>query len=293
MIAKSSAHVLFTVFLKLLICPQFTILAKDHVIDKLLENVIQESKQLIEKPVLSEPFKSSFNANLILDAPLNDAYKQYQLLSAQILSSGNHIDPSDYEKLKSHSEQFFNGPLGEGLVYHMHQVKPGEYLTSIARKYEITVDRILAFNPDLKPDKMFPGQTLKKVKGPNSILISKSNFKLHLFIRALYYQSFPIGIGHEGSSTPEMKTTISNSRAKFPTYTNPETKITYPYGHPDNPIGTRWLGLSVGKGYGIHGTNDESSIGKAMSHGCIRMKKDDLEWAYNLILEGDEVEIRP
>lgn len=36
-----------------------------------------------------------------------------------------------------------------------------------------------------------------------------------------------------------------------------------------SPVGTRWMGLSI-PGYGIHGTNEPKSIGKAASHGCIR-----------------------
>ena len=58
-----------------------------------------------------------------------------------------------------------------------------------------------------------------------------------------------------------------------------------------NPLGTRWLGLSA-KGYGIHGTNEPRSIGKAASHGCIRMAKADLEELFNNVQVGDVVEIR-
>ena len=46
------------------------------------------------------------------------------------------------------------------------------------------------------------------------------------------------------------------------------------------------------KGYGIHGTNEPRSVGKAASHGCIRMAKADLEELFTLISVGDEVEIR-
>ena len=60
---------------------------------------------------------------------------------------------------------------------------------------------------------------------------------------------------------------------------------------PDNPLGTRWIGLST-KGYGIHGTNVEDSIGKAASHGCIRMHRTDLEELFAQVEVGDEVEIR-
>ncbi len=50
------------------------------------------------------------------------------------------------------------------------------------------------------------------------------------------------------------------------------------------------MGLSK-HGYGIHGTNEPKSIGKAASHGCIRMAKADLEEFYELVAEGDTVEI--
>ena len=57
-----------------------------------------------------------------------------------------------------------------------------------------------------------------------------------------------------------------------------------------NPLGTRWLGLSV-KGYGIHGTNVPSSIGKNASHGCIRMRNRDVEKLFGLVSVGDPVEL--
>ena len=50
------------------------------------------------------------------------------------------------------------------------------------------------------------------------------------------------------------------------------------------------MGLSV-KGYGIHGTNEPKSIGKAASHGCIRMAKKDLEEMYAMVSVGDTVEL--
>jgi hypothetical protein len=51
------------------------------------------------------------------------------------------------------------------------------------------------------------------------------------------------------------------------------------------------MGLSA-KGYGIHGTNQPNSIGKAASTGCIRMGKQDLEELFAIVDAGDTVEIR-
>ena len=57
-----------------------------------------------------------------------------------------------------------------------------------------------------------------------------------------------------------------------------------------NPLGTRWLGLSL-KGYGIHGTNNPASIGHDLSHGCIRMRNQDVEQLFERVRVGDEVDL--
>jgi L,D-transpeptidase ErfK/SrfK len=45
---------------------------------------------------------------------------------------------------------------------------------------------------------------------------------------------------------------------------------------PSNPLGKYWLGLSA-PGYGIHGTNTPSSVGKFATHGCVRLRAEDIE----------------
>ena len=76
-------------------------------------------------------------------------------------------------------------------------------------------------------------------------------------------------------------------RSANPTYRH-DGKTVLP--GPGNPVGTRWMGLSK-HGYGIHGTNEPNSIGKAASHGCIRMAKADLEEFDELVGVGDTVEL--
>lgn len=61
---------------------------------------------------------------------------------------------------------------------------------------------------------------------------------------------------------------------------------------PRNPLGTRWIG--IGGSYGIHGTRDPDSIGKAESRGCIRMRNRDVEELYDMLIEEhSRVLIRP
>jgi hypothetical protein len=76
-------------------------------------------------------------------------------------------------------------------------------------------------------------------------------------------------------------------RVENPTYYH-EGQVILP--GPANPVGTRWIGLDK-KGYGIHGTNLPRSIGKAASHGCIRMRRRDLEELFAQVRGGDQVEI--
>jgi LysM repeat protein len=45
------------------------------------------------------------------------------------------------------------------------------------------------------------------------------------------------------------------------------------------------------KDYGIHGTNNPASIGKAVSNGCIRMYNQDVNYVYSLAPIGTEVNV--
>ncbi len=96
---------------------------------------------------------------------------------------------------------------------------------------------------------------------------------------------YPAAVGRAGSPTPVGRFTIIN-RIKDPGWYG-RNHVIAP--GPDNPLGTRWLGLSR-KHYGIHGTNDPHSIGAAASSGCIRMYQADVEELYELVNVGDPVE---
>ena len=59
---------------------------------------------------------------------------------------------------------------------------------------------------------------------------------------------------------------------------------------PNNPLGTRWMGLNA-PGVGIHGTDEPASIGYSASHGCIRMQVPDAEWLFDHVDIGTQVHI--
>jgi lipoprotein-anchoring transpeptidase ErfK/SrfK len=97
---------------------------------------------------------------------------------------------------------------------------------------------------------------------------------------------YRVAVGKDSTPSPVGTFTIVE-RVENPTYYH-DGKIVPP--GPGNPVGTRWMGLSKA-GYGIHGTNAPKSIGKAASHGCIRMARPDLEALFGEVRTGDTVEI--
>jgi lipoprotein-anchoring transpeptidase ErfK/SrfK len=118
------------------------------------------------------------------------------------------------------------------------------------------------------------------------IVVSLEDRKLALVENGQVVKVYPVAVGKPSTPSPTGTFSIAR-RVENPTYHHDGKTI--PPG-PSNPVGTRWMGLSV-KGYGIHGTNEPKSIGKAASHGCIRMAKADLEELYPLVEVGDTVEL--
>ena len=49
--------------------------------------------------------------------------------------------------------------------------------------------------------------------------------------------------------------------------------------------------LDTGNGILLHGTNQQSSIGKAATHGCMRLRDEDIEWLYDYIPVGTKIYI--
>ena len=119
------------------------------------------------------------------------------------------------------------------------------------------------------------------------VLVSILDRKLAVLEDGQMLKVFPVAVGAQVSPSPAGEFRIIN-RLTNPTYYYPGTVI--PPG-PANPLGSRWIGLNL-KGYGIHGTNAPRSIGKAASHGCIRLAKRDLEQLFDLLRVGDTVVIR-
>lgn len=163
----------------------------------------------------------------------------------------------------------------------IHTIKRGETLSSIAGDYRISARSIIAANPGLSGNSLYVGQRIK-IPGfpspssiPYSIYVSLSRRTLTLRFRGQTRKVYPVGVGRMLHETPVGDFIIIN---KAP--------------NPGGPYGTMWMSLSK-KSYGIHGTNDPSSIGKYVSKGCVRMYNRDVEELAKIVPIGTLVAIRP
>lgn len=122
--------------------------------------------------------------------------------------------------------------------------------------------------------------------------------------RALYYvlgdgeaMRYSIGVGREGFQWSGNSRIVA--KAEWPSWTPPQTMIEreaakghilppFMKGGPGNPLGARAMYIG-GTIYRVHGTNSESSIGGAVSSGCIRMMNADVIDLYGRVKVGSPI----
>jgi hypothetical protein len=122
---------------------------------------------------------------------------------------------------------------------------------------------------------------------PRRIVVSILDRKLALMEGGRVVRIYPVAVGAAATPSPSGSFTVVE-RVTHPAWYKPGKVV--PPGKR-NPLGTRWIGLSV-KGYGIHGTSNPRSIGRRASHGCIRLRNADVEELFGLVTLGDAVELR-
>jgi len=126
----------------------------------------------------------------------------------------------------------------------------------------------------------------KELDQTEGIYISLSKRVISYYEKGELKGSWQCAVGAADSPTPtgEYKVTSKTVRPDW----SWKGKIV-PYG-PKNGLGERFLGISKPT-YGIHGTNDPDSIGKAVSHGCVRLHNLDIIKLYDLVKTGTKVTI--
>ena len=112
-------------------------------------------------------------------------------------------------------------------------------------------------------------------KYPIVLVVDRGSFQLKLYRALKMVRNYTVAIGAQGFDTPAGLYHIQN-KAVNPAWNVPKAAwagslggTVVPGGSPDNPLKARWLGIF--NGAGIHGTDEVASLGRAASHGCVRM----------------------
>ncbi|MED4530629.1 L,D-transpeptidase [Metabacillus fastidiosus] len=120
------------------------------------------------------------------------------------------------------------------------------------------------------------------------IIINKQINELAFIDDGEILKTYKIATGKTAQLTPEGEFNIT-IKAVNPYY----RKKNIPGGSPENPLGTRWIGFDAenteGRIFGIHGTNNESSIGGYVTQGCVRMFNEEVEELFEHIPVGTKV----
>ncbi len=176
-----------------------------------------------------------------------------------------------------------------------YAIAPGDSLKKVATKHGTTVDLIVKGNSVPNPDRVQVGDRLRILDGQVfEIAVSKSRNELLVTMNGQFFKRYTVGTG-KFAKTPVGTFQIVD-KIPEPPWWRPDGKVV-PFGDKENILGTRWMAIAAtgdtppAKGYGIHGTWDETSLGQQSSAGCIRMANRDVEELFIYIPLGTKVVI--
>ena len=143
------------------------------------------------------------------------------------------------------------------------------------------------------PQPRYNEQPLQLNQLPLRLVIRLSQRRVTVYRGTTPVKSYAIAVGKPGWETPKGTYQV-RQMFRNPTWIHPLKKgITIPGGDPENPLGRYWIGFwTDGKNWiGFHGTPNPKSVGRAASHGCIRMYNKDIEELFQKVSLGTEVKV--
>jgi lipoprotein-anchoring transpeptidase ErfK/SrfK len=129
---------------------------------------------------------------------------------------------------------------------------------------------------------------------PGTIIVRTSERHLYFVVAPGEAIRYPVGVGRAGQQWAGAS--VIDAKYVEPAWApppdiraeNPKLPLVIPPGSPHNPMGVAAMTLA-GTDYAIHGTNQPSSIGHFVSHGCIRMFNEDVTDLFSRVTVGTPV----
>ena len=279
-----------------------------------------------EQPQPTSP-KSGRHATVAPDvsgldlASVDPVFVSYTVTEADVQSVGPLPSPvPEQAKLKFLPYRNVADAIAEKFhsdIHFLEQLNPGK-LKGLKAGDQLKVPNVepfeLAWVKDIKPGSETTSPAANEVEdqpetassspgesgAPRNVSIKvdmKTN-RLGVFEAEKLIAAYPVTIGSAHNTSPIGEWKVRGV-SKLPTFRYDKEMLEHgersgnfymlPAG-PRNPVGVMWIALNK-KGIGIHGTNDPGSIGRAESHGCIRLANWDVVRLATKIKTGDNVSI--
>jgi L,D-transpeptidase ErfK/SrfK len=183
-------------------------------------------------------------------------------------------------------------------------VKDKDTFLDIARHYRLGFNEMEALYPDIDPwippaDTwlLLPTHWVLPASLDQGIIINSAELRLYYFMKAgadHVVKTFPVGIGDTDWPTPVGEFKVGEKRKNPAWYIPPSLRKKYgvsviPPG-PENPLGKFWIRLG-NSSYGMHGTDIPWSVGRLVTHGCIRLYPEDIKHLFREVETGTPVRI--
>ncbi len=166
--------------------------------------------------------------------------------------------------------------------------------------------------PGAGPVTVAPGGPAAPAPGPSSdvrLVLDRRQRLLRVLEAGKEVRRFPVAVGMAGWETPTGSFSVFEMHID-PVWEHPQSGKLYPAGGA-NPLGSRWIGFhrdcSGRRGWdgermldiqgcvvmGFHGTPHRWTVGRAVSHGCVRLYEEDVRELFELVQVGTPVTVLP
>ncbi len=187
-------------------------------------------------------------------------------------------------------------------------------LLDFARQYSLGYDEIIRANPGVDmwlPGEgtpiLLPGRRILPPGPHEGVVVSLPEHRLYYFPKTTHNGkrvviTYPVSIGKLGRNTPLGQTRViakivhpswyppASIRKEHAEAGDPLPAVVGP--GPENPLGDYKIRLGFGVGtYEIHGTNNPTAVGLAITHGCIRMYPEDVAALFPQLPVGTSVRL--
>jgi len=175
-----------------------------------------------------------------------------------------------------------------------YSVESGDSLISIGMKLNTTQGLLMTANSITDPAKLHLGQRLKYTPKDFRIVIERSTCNLYLLDNRGLFKRYKVGLGKPGHETTLGNYVLGNKQ-KDPVWFKPGAGP-IEAGAVDNELGTRWMPMMPAReglptDLGIHGTIAPDTVGQYSSKGCARMKNEDVEELFDLVVRSTPVDV--